>query len=158
MAFKISKVTLKTISKMISNEEAWGEIMDNTNTEQISGNTKFCKYCGSKIPLDAVICTHCGRQVENIQSAQPNIVINNSSNSTSSNANQNVNGAGAVVVGNARSKWVALLLCLFLGGLGAHKFYEGKTGMGVLYLLTAGLFGIGWFIDFLVLLFKPNTY
>lgn len=29
--------------------------------------TKFCKHCGEKIPLDAVICTKCGRQVEEIK-------------------------------------------------------------------------------------------
>ena len=60
--------------------------------------------------------------------------------------------------GLIRNKWTAFFLCLFLGFIGAHKFYEGKTGMGILYLLTLGLFGIGWFIDFIVLLFKPNPY
>lgn len=49
-------------------------------------------------------------------------------------------------------------MCLFFGFLGAHKFYEGKTGMGILYLLTVGLFGIGWLIDCIALLFKPNPY
>ena len=38
--------------------------------------TKFCKHCGEKIPEDAVICTKCGRQVEQISSSNPNIVIN----------------------------------------------------------------------------------
>ena len=57
-----------------------------------------------------------------------------------------------------KNKWVAFLLCLFLGGFGAHKFYENKGGMGVLYLFTCGLFGIGWFIDLIVLLAKPNPY
>ena len=42
---------------------------------------------------------------------------------------------------------VELCLCLFLGWLGVHKFYAGQTGKGVLYLLTFGLFGIGWIID-----------
>jgi TM2 domain-containing membrane protein YozV len=29
----------------------------------------------------------------------------------------------------------AILLALFLGGLGAHKFYMGETGLGILYIL-----------------------
>ena len=42
---------------------------------------------------------------------------------------------------------VELCLCLFLGWAGAHKFYVGKIGMGILYLFTLGLFGFGWIID-----------
>lgn len=46
-----------------------------------------------------------------------------------------------------KSKGTALILCIFLGFLGAHQFYVGKTGKGILYLFTVGLFGFGWFID-----------
>ena len=49
-------------------------------------------------------------------------------------------------------------LCLFLGYFGAHKFYEGRIGMGILYLLTIGLFGIGWIVDIILILMKPNPY
>lgn len=39
------------------------------------------------------------------------------------------------------------ILCLLLGYLGAHKFYEKKILVGILYLFTAGLFFIGWIYD-----------
>lgn len=58
----------------------------------------------------------------------------------------------------AKSKWVSFFLCLFLGPLGIHKFYEGRVLLGILYLLTAGLCGVGVVIDLIVLLFKPNPY
>lgn len=58
----------------------------------------------------------------------------------------------------ACSKWVALLLCVFLGVFGAHKFYERKYLLGVLYIFTLGLLGVGVLIDFFRLLFKPNPY
>lgn len=44
-----------------------------------------------------------------------------------------------------------LVLCIFLGIFGVHKFYEGKTGLGLVYLFTGGLFGIGWMIDIVIL-------
>lgn len=54
--------------------------------------TKFCKYCGEKMPEDAVICTKCGRQVEEIKSSKTdNIVINNSASSSSSASASNIN-------------------------------------------------------------------
>ena len=60
------------------------------------------------------------------------------------------------------NSWLVMLtiffLCLFLGLIGAHKFYEGKIGMGVLYIFTGGLFGIGAFVDLIVILCKPGPY
>ncbi len=117
--------------------------------------TKFCKFCGGKIPEEAVVCTLCGRQVEEFKKAeQPNIVINNSNQ----NVNSNVNQVGVMPAMRARDKWVAFFLCLFLGYLGAHKFYEGRAGMGILYFFTFGLFGIGWIVNAIQLLCKPNPY
>ena len=35
-----------------------------------------------------------------------------------------------------RNKWIAALLAFMFGWMGAHKFYLGQTGMGIVYLLT----------------------
>jgi restriction system protein len=59
-----------------------------------------------------------------------------------------------------KSKKVALILCVLLGMMGFHYFYVGRIGKGVLYLLTGGLFGIGWLIDIVKIAtggFKDNS-
>ena len=57
-----------------------------------------------------------------------------------------------------KSKWAAFFLCLFFGVFGIHKFYEGRVLLGIVYLLTLGLCGVGVVIDLVILLFKPNPY
>ena len=46
---------------------------------------------------------------------------------------------------------VAWLLQTFLGLLGIHRLYLGKIWTGILWMLTAGLFGVGWIYDFCTL-------
>jgi hypothetical protein len=58
--------------------------------------------------------------------------------------------------GGSKSRITALVLCFFLGALGIHRFYLGYTGIGVLYLLTLGLFGFGVLVDFIRLIIKPG--
>jgi TM2 domain-containing membrane protein YozV len=94
------------------------------------------------------------------------IVPSNSSNSNVSqtgqginiNLTQSVNQQGTnpiyVATGKVVNKTVYCLLCFFVGWLGVHKFYAGKVGMGILYIFTVGLFGIGVFVDLIVGLLK----
>ncbi len=106
------------------------------------GNGKFCEYCGCELPRNA-----------------PDTILNNQTNSTVINnyysapqqtptPNQTVSRpyiqAPAV---SGKNQTVALVLCIFLGFFGAHYFYVGKAKIGILYLLTMGLFGIGWLVD-----------
>ena len=98
---------------------------------------KFCQNCGKEVFENAVICVGCGCSLEsNVHSnSNVNVTINN--------------GFGGV---SPKSRLVAFLLCIFLGGLGIHRFYVGKVGTGILWLLTLGCFGIGSFVDFIVIL------
>ncbi len=50
-----------------------------------------------------------------------------------------------------KSRLIALLLCIFFGLFGVHRFYMGHKGLGFLYLFTYGLMGGGWVWDLIVL-------
>jgi len=51
----------------------------------------------------------------------------------------------------------AFLLCFFFGCFGAHRFYVGKIGTGVLQLITLGGLGIWALIDFIMLIIGKFT-
>lgn len=119
---------------------------------------KYCKRCGEIIDEDCVVCPKCGKQIEELKSNDKNIIINNSASSSASAAASATAIAKPEYHGKLCNKWTAFFLCLLLGYFGAHKFYEGKVGMGILYLCTFGLLGIGWIIDIFRILSKPNPY
>ena len=52
-----------------------------------------------------------------------------------------------------KRRLIALILCGAFGFLGVHRFYVGKIGTGILWLLTGGLFGIGALVDYITILF-----
>lgn len=81
------------------------------------------------------------RDQEYARQMMPNIVINNSAVATASGG----------YVGPQRSTTTAYVLLLLLGVVGAHKFYLGRPGMGVAYLLTLGFLGVGLVYDLFTL-------
>ena len=139
-------------------EETWSQesqaSQEATATYAMPENTKFCKFCGSLIHEESVVCPNCGRQVEELRREEPRVVYQQ----TNSNNTYVDNRTTVTHSGKAKDKWVAFFLCLFLGYLGIHKFYEGKVGMGILYIFTFGLFGIGTLVDLISIVMKPNPY
>lgn len=102
--------------------------------------SKFCVNCGKKLEDEFACCPECGTFCDGKNHSQS---ANQPSTTTTANKATNK---------DELEKWIVVLLCFFLGGVGAHKFYEGKIGMGILYIFTCGLFGIGCLIDFIILL------
>lgn len=82
-------------------------------SESIADQTtskKACRACGQLIHPDAEICPHCGvRQMPAPVPSMPKV--------------------------GTRSKGTAAVLGILLGSLGAHKFYLGQTGLGLIYLV-----------------------
>lgn len=140
-----------TVSEPRKAEEDWR--YGSRQAFTLPEDAKYCKFCGSVIHRECVVCPECGRQVERLKVEEPQ-VIHQTYNS------QNVYDHRTTVVagGREKNKWISFLLCLMFGWFGFHKFYEGRVGMGILYLFTMGLFGIGVLIDLIAILLKPNPY
>lgn len=98
-----------------------------------------CEYCGYKEAAPSYTATAAQQAQQPVYQSQ--VIINN----------QPVQPTGVVMGVSRKNRIVALLLCIFLGTLGAHRFYVGKIGTGILYLFTMGLFGIGWVIDIVLI-------
>jgi len=85
----------------------------------------FCRLCGSQIAAEAYVCVHCGAKVGGALDPLER----------------------ALFPEQGRSWVITLLLAIFFGTFGLHRFYVGKIGTGILQLITLGGFGIWWIID-----------
>ena len=77
---------------------------------KIGENEKYCASCGQPILKQAELCPKCGVRQK------------------------------PAFVQSAKSRTTAGILGILLGGIGVHKFYLGKTGFGVLYLVFCWTF------------------
>lgn len=90
-----------------------------------------CQRCGHELLPDAAFCSRCGEAVR-----APGYVKHAPSDYEEV---------------SDRSRLIALLLCIFLGYLGLHRFYVGKIFTGIVWLLTGGIFGVGYVIDLVLI-------
>ncbi len=121
----------------------------NCGTPIKKGETKFCQHCGGQIDKECVVCPRCGKQVSEMNgTSDKNIIINNN-NSASASAF----AGGMMPMISPKSRLVTLLLCIFLGWLGIHRFYVGKVGTALIMILLmcTGIGEIWWLIDLILI-------
>jgi TM2 domain-containing membrane protein YozV len=93
------------------------------------GSTAFCRACGRPMDPKSVMCINCGVMQDG----------------------GGLQTEGAMLRSDKRIL-PAALLCFFVGVFGAHRFYVGKIGTGLLQLFTIGGLGIWWLIDMILIL------
>ncbi len=87
----------------------------------------YCPNCGKELSDQARTCPHCGHPLA-VRAGAPD---------------------GAAV--SPKSRLATLLFCIFLGGIGVHRFYVGKVGTGIAMIFTLGGLGIWVLIDLIVI-------
>jgi len=96
----------------------------------------FCHACGKEVAAEVSFCPNCGAALRTSAMGP---------------------GYRAEKAMSPYSRLAALLLCLFLGGLGVHRFYVGKVGTGVAMIFTLGGLGIWVLIDLIMIIVGSFT-
>ncbi len=115
------------------------------------GGIMYCRNCGKEILDSAVVCVNCGV-----------IVREGTKYCNICGAESNPNAAFCIKCGSRlsgklmRSKIVAGVLGLLLGGLGVHRFYLGYVGIGIIQIIvtiiTCGIGALWGFIEGILIL------
>ena len=108
----------------------------------------FCRNCGLELNNQAGTCPHCGIQInKGVQYCQSCGKTTQPTDKVCINCNTKLAGG---------KDWLTtLLLNIFVGYLGVHRFYTGNIGIGLLQLFTVGGCGVWTIID-LVLIVTDN--
>lgn len=97
---------------------------------ETSATIVYCSRCGGVMGATDRFCHACGWEVGSSEAPRtPSPVVNPSD----------------------RNRLTALLLCIFLGWVGAHRFYVGKVGTGLIWLFTFAFLGVGVIYDLIFL-------
>ncbi len=88
----------------------------------------YCSNCGKKVSDQAASCPDCGHPLKNVRPGYED---------------------GKEV--SPKSRLAAILLAVFIGSLGIHRFYVGKVGTGIAMIFTLGGLGIWTLIDIIMI-------
>ena len=106
----------------------------------------YCRNCGLEIDDKASLCPHCGIQTnKGVQFCQ-------SCGKTTQPTDRDCIYCKSKLAGAGKDWLTTLLLNVFLGYLGVHRFYTGNIGIGIGQLLTLGGCGIWSFIDLMIII------
>lgn len=119
-----------------------------------------CKNCGADVGNEYRLCPYCRSELEyptNNQQPQTIIIQNVMPNQPQPQPQYHYQNQPPQPVyydqySSTKNKYLALILCIFLGFFGVHRFYVGKVGSGLVYFFTAGIFCFGWIYDIIKIL------
>lgn len=95
----------------------------------------FCTACGEVMPSDAQFCAKCGKRNATLQAEAP------AAAAPMPPVNNVIPAPGPYdYVPAGKSRITAGLLGILLGGIGVHKFYLNKVGLGILYIIFCWTF------------------
>ena len=165
LAEKVVNAKLKKIEKKLKKDNSWGS---NRNLRSKKETTADCdvihfrdgteieakvtevtdyeikyKLCSN---LDGPTFTKRAYDVFKIKYANGQDQLFNTDTNANTNDYETVSESLGMEAGE-KSQSIAIALWFLFGLLGVHRFYLGHIGIGVLYLLTGGICGIGWLID-----------
>lgn len=118
---------------------------------------KLCKKCLKEVKDNAMICPYCGEAFTNKKEVVIEDTIHEENNFEKYTTEKRPYMDNGIIKGPF-NKWISITLCILLGWLGAHKFYERKYITGIFYALTLGFWGIGIVLDLLKLIKQPKYY
>jgi TM2 domain-containing membrane protein YozV len=128
------------------------EIVPSMSPAFSTGDRRFCYGCGQPVHPTATACPHCGARLDSAVAVRPEPNVQRGREVFCRACGRAINAAAPLCPGcgapqsgtrdgpGEKSRIAAVLLALFLGGLGAHKFYLGQPILGILYVVFCWTF------------------